>query len=88
LCDVVDGHVGVELVGAQVDLCSDGANPASVGINDTAADGDANGKTKLGCRVSAESANAFSGAEVGAVLGEEPLLAQAVNQGFPKFMAG
>lgn len=38
---VVLGHIGAQLLGAQVDFGANGADPACVGVDDTAADGDA-----------------------------------------------
>lgn len=61
-------HTGVQLVTAKVDLGSDSANPASVGINDTASDGDALGKTELVGSLLAEGANTVASTGEYAVL--------------------
>jgi len=65
---VVAGDVGAQLLGAQVDLGAHGADPAGVGVDDAAADGDAGRQAQLGRRLLAEGADELTGAEVLAVL--------------------
>lgn len=52
--------VGVQFVIAQVDLGTDGTNPASISVNDTATDSNSLRKTKLAGSLLAEGTNAFA----------------------------
>ena len=58
----------VKFVAAKLDLGSDGTNPTSVSVNDTAADGDSSRETKLICCFFTESADFLAGAEILSVL--------------------
>ncbi len=58
----------VKLVATKLNLGSNGTNPASVSVNDTAADGDSTRETKLMCCFFAESTDFLAGAEILPVL--------------------
>lgn len=67
---IVVRDVGIELVVAEIDLGTDGSNPASVSIDDTATNSDTLGKTQLVGSLLAESSDTLTSAGVFSVLKE------------------
>jgi hypothetical protein len=57
LRNVVLVGTGLEVRVRQANLCSDGTDPTSIGINDTSTDGDTRGQTKVSGSLLAKSAN-------------------------------
>ena len=68
---LVVGVAGVEVVVTETDLCADGTDPASVGVNDTSADSDASRESQIRSGLFGEGADALTGRGVLAVLVRE-----------------
>ena len=65
---MVRGEVGIQLIVTKINLGTDGSDPTSIGINDTTANSNAHGKTKLVGSLATEGAYELTSTKVSAVL--------------------